>query len=111
MDAKELRVGNWVENDIGNMVLIDRETLPFVVTKWIKCHHPVNLTEDILLKCGFEWENHGLRLNDICIRKEVGGFVVYTSNESFNFKIELKNLHQLQNLYFALTGEELKIKL
>jgi hypothetical protein len=111
MEAKELRIGNYVENDIGNVIFIDSETLPFIVTKWIKCHHSIELTEEWLLKfnilfgfnyCGSQYElelglnGYYLRLNyDLGMSKYIGS---------------CKYVHQLQNLYYALTNEELTIK-
>ena len=107
MEAKELRIGNYVENDIGDFILIDRDTLPFIVTKWIKCHHPIPLTEEWLVKFGFE-ENSTSFTNSIaypCIVK-----LKNQSNCIFYNSLQIKHVHQLQNLYFALTNEELTIK-
>lgn len=68
--------------------------------------HPIPLTEEILLKCGFEarskkiWNEHGtyyLFLN--------GAFYIYKTNGGC-YKV-IHYLHTLQNLHFALTEEEL----
>jgi hypothetical protein len=118
MEAKELRIGNifgfgemiheathW---DIRNLRVQELKGENSLTYK------PVPLTEEWLLKFGFEtskWDdNNSLRKmigsndytivfysNDIC---EIGGVITK--------KIEF--VHQLQNLYFALTGEELTIK-
>ena len=77
---------------------------------------PIELTEEWLLKFGFikgRFDNYVLILDNEFSK------ISYWSNSK---KIELSNtsqttwgsvncmyLHQLQNLYFALTGEELKI--
>ena len=69
---------------------------------------PIPLTEEWLLKCGFE-------------KDEI--IVFYRKDETsstfiidFNFvcllgysHVKIHSAHQLQNLYFALTGEELQI--
>lgn len=74
-------------------------------------YEPITLTEEILLKCGFEinegktlFEHSkcGLKLMDI-----VG--LYYRAN--FPIKADVTSVHQLQNLYHALTGQELKIEL
>ena len=76
---------------------------------------PIPLTEEILLKCDltpFGTEKILWGCNDFYIRiiknyvykVEVKGYYMY-----LNYKLE--HLHQLQNLYFALTNEELNIKL
>lgn len=102
--------------------------------KWFK---PIPLTENIIEKIGFElydYEDIGEPLegqeNDFIIlsyKKHKNKYVYYTldgvsprlyqfiicretDNNSFVLA-EINYLHQLQNLYFALTGEELKIKL
>lgn len=73
---------------------------------------PIPLTPPLLEKYGFvenerrkgEW-NKG----DFEIDKEGDGFAVFASE--WTIGKPFKHLHQLQNLYFALTGEELKIGL
>jgi hypothetical protein len=86
---------------------------------------PIPLTPEILEKCGFEKSKEevygeeylGLKLyNGIC-RYEICFFPgnTFTSISLFH-KGELigrtwEYLHQLQNLYFALTGQELNVKL
>jgi len=77
---------------------------------------PIPLTPEILEKCGFyksktEWIK----------RTEEDPFIIeffeftkafhYTGGEGVRLGIGGKYLHQLQNLYFALTGDELTIKL
>ena len=71
----------------------------------------IPITEKNLKDLGFKWKNHGLRLNNLCIRQEGNSYVFYLSNESFNFKIKLEYVHQIQNLYFALTRQELEFNL
>ena len=68
---------------------------------------PIQLTEEILLKCGF------MKINTTWFM--FGNFCI---NISFDIEwggnwmgIRLKSLHQLQNLYFTLTNKELEIQL
>jgi hypothetical protein len=83
---------------------------------------PIPLTPEILEKCGFvpfvdsenifELETD----NNLCyLRKEDNGFrpaePVDGDAEFITIGIKIQYLHQLQNLYFALTGEELQINL
>jgi len=82
-----------------NLLLI----LQFDLFKFIE---PVILTEDILLKCGFI--DRGSKLFDLgYFTYNLIGNTFWMGQES----IRCYSLHQLQNLYFALTGEELTIKL
>jgi hypothetical protein len=84
---------------------------------------PIPLTKELLLKCGFiqddrteGYEKNGVTLasNRTVTHDEDGKLYLVNYDESFgNFPISIptKHIHQLQNLYFALTGEELDVKL
>jgi len=66
---------------------------------------PIPITEEWLLKAGFEKdETDWWYIDDFGVKRyDNDCFVFYTLNTIIKF------LHQLQNLYFALTGEELTI--
>lgn len=74
---------------------------------------PIPLTEDILLKCGFE-KNYKSYLYKI----PINGFrmLIYSHESSFRHhlnmycSIDIKYLHQLQNLFKSLTGTDLKVE-
>lgn len=78
----------------------------------ISQHEPIPLTEEWLLKFGFDIKDKD-RLDWV-----KGAFNLERSNEDndkfcfevYSHYIPLDYVHQLQNLYFALTGEELKLK-
>ena len=107
MKANELR--------IGNLIYLNEELIKFgfSILKFDDLNNikPIPLTEEWLVRFGFKRDNkYDFTLNV----KDVGEF--YTSSEWFHgngyitfehFGIKLFYLHQLQNLYFALTGEEL----
>lgn len=119
MKANELRIGNWVWNDVQNLpVKVDMQILNEqyyadrgIGQSWL----PFPLTEEILLKCGFikvRYEKYAHnKLNKLRafphVMKE--GFGIYMMG-SYTLP-HIKYLHQLQNLYFELTGQELDIKL
>ena len=117
MKANELRIGNYVQfpgiKKPSKVFIIDT-TETSTMTK----AQPIPLTEDILLKCGFDAEPK----------------VAYSSGEKVDYNVykcgcltynslqnqwwighvvttSIKYLHQLQNLYFALTNQELTITL
>lgn len=75
--------------------------------------HPVLLTEDVLLKCGFKQGK--MQHGDLCFywNGQVVAYGIFYDdlNEVLIDNSSIKYLHQLQNLYFALTGEELKISI
>lgn len=110
MKAEELRIKNKV-NLSGEIVTVKSIEFNNINQEYfikifedfrlpkVSFLNPISLTEEILLKCGFEktkeidsWELKGF------------GFVDISTPQC-------KYLHQLQNLYFALTGEELTINL
>ncbi len=73
---------------------------------------PIPLTEEWLLKFGFVQSQDidtifGLKLNDFWYINE---FQIRNNFNSILLDFELKYVHQLQNLYFALTGTHLKLK-
>lgn len=118
MKTSELRIGNWVivhHNDveidfITNKEIVGAKGLHLTELKKVK---PIKLTEKWLLKFGFllDEEDDGY---------QKGKYKVSVSDEGCLFFIyigyhpeeicEFKYVHQLQNLYFALTNEELTFK-
>ena len=103
MNVTELRVGNYVNFGIVNEPIEVLSINPNSTT--IEMASPIPLTEDWLLKFGF----------DKCgIDDEIRYYKDEYYIEFMSFKIQevticnLKYVHQLQNLYFALTQEELK---
>lgn len=116
MKANELRIGNYVYDD----VLKDIDTVYQLDLRCVNdCYikdlnnemKPIPLTEEWLLKFGFvvfgidkdHYSLHDFKLFD------VGGYYIVTPLPH-EYKPIIKHVHQLQNLYFALTGEELTIK-
>ena len=115
MDARELREGNYFkysDSVRANKVPNDYYT----VEGWNhydlnEYKEPIPLTEEWLRRLGFERGNCG----EIVLFNKV--FTIEVEDNKFWFgcdchsiEREIKHVHQLQNLYFALTGEELKIK-
>lgn len=101
VNASELRIGNWAVN-YGNYVCIEADDI-------VDCHYspesydPISLTPEILEKAGFRIDPNS---------KKHAGKVHRCQGITINLETSrIKYLHQLQNLYFALTGEELQIEL
>ena len=81
-------------------------------------YSPIPLDKDILIKCGFIQKGDWFYLRDFVL-----GFI--TTEDVFQTEIKcagiirenpwrllnISSLHQLQNLYFALAGDELNIDL
>ena len=105
IQSNELRIGNWVY-DVGNtpvqVIRITKDKLALET--------PIPLSAEILEKAGFvsdidHWYNSPG--HEIRILFHDKGVTVCTQSvvRPVNY------LHQLQNLYFALTGEELPVEL
>ena len=102
MKTSELRIGNYVYFE-DRLLKFDFESgWNFDYIK------PIPLTEEWLIKFGFETDNiewwNGLI--SIGIYKD-GLFYCPTGEISLRIGKEIQYVNQLQNLYFALTGEEL----
>lgn len=109
MNAKELRIGNFVYRQSSKMIVNRNDIYQIeVVTKQTQSKYdPIPLTEAWLLKFGFTLVN---RANYITIdfdEWELGEFELEDFMYRGSVEKELKYVHELQNLYFALTGEEL----
>ena len=118
MKATELRIGNLVWDDYsGEMIVSQIYQSNVSLRKTINLSEgiygidniePIPLTEEWLLKLGFNHnadENEFYWLDEFSIAKR-SDFEVFLNDE---YICDLQYFHQLQNLYFALTGEELTI--
>lgn len=112
--ASELRIGNLVQmNGIYISVThilplwIEGDYSPFGYIEYDKLE-PIELTEQVLLKCGFKFSGVVQSLGYFRLIYEDGGKLFFYSHAMLQH--EIKYLHQLQNLYFACTGLELEFK-
>lgn len=139
--ANELRI-----NNILNYTTAENDILPTTLgwqdIKWISedpkgfnlVHYPIPLTEEWLLKFGFETEDAEIDFMEYSIEYEDNSYIYTICNDGglnnadkypfyinlkncgskygwqVDSKIEIKYVHTLQNIHFALTGQELKLK-
>lgn len=127
MKASEIRIGVNVQRqhykDMWVDIKISAKDIE-IAEQLYTLYRPIPLTEEILLKCGF-FLNHvdqlSIMLNSMDkhleLNAEIQGNYFFSINQIEEFghpsNITLnyiKYLHQLQNLYFVLTGEELNFK-
>lgn len=125
MKANELRIGNLVKNKIDGSVnpvnFLAPTDMGMVLTTSYFPHftieqaEPIPLTEDWLVKFGFNKSGDNCyRLGQLKqmtnqLQKGTTGHGSFFMYGSIIFT-HIKHVHQLQNLYFALTCEELTIK-
>lgn len=114
IDPKELRIGNLLKGD-GVIVTIDARS---VFDMWYngKPYGPIPITPEWLERLGFERDEetrYRLYLEHNRWLKSwgrSGSFLVKGDNDFGVFVYDIKHIHQLQNLFFALTGHELTVK-
>lgn len=85
--------------------MVEMET----VLKSIHEFEPVELAVNILERSGFENNNGAYQLEGFgpqLLRKNNTWFAIL---EAYSMEIEIKYLHQLQNLYFMMVGADLQI--
>jgi len=115
MKATELSLGNWFEikdqevktyaqiEGVGNLQLAAGQL-------WsIEELEPIPLTEEWLERFGFEWDG------EMWFHKAEDWIMIDLSDNMVRLwdgwlYREIKYVHTLQNLYHALTGEELTVK-
>lgn len=122
MNANELRIGSYVMHR-DNMVVVTEIKQEHIKYKkvfndgdwdYLSNIHPIPLTEEMLLKCGFEHNYnayYGPKNNKEFNLKIAEHDGVYQIAITAYFILEVKFIHQLQNLYFVLTGKELEVNL
>lgn len=134
MKGKDYNHDNIFHDPDGDEIIkVDIHTLKGVL-HGPEDYSPIHITSEILERCDFE--NRGIKQTSEFTKETVfvlyniidgtSSFVVAFIEDSYDSEIftewqaridhdciytkELEYLHQLQNLYFALTGQELAIK-
>jgi len=124
INASELRIGNFVLNGNGKYTKITYHEIRYAQIYPDNNYNPIPLTPEILEKSGFkkiqdsfdraEWSK--LTTGKIVSLQQdgvPGNFEAIKQPFIFKWdwleeaKIQITHLHQLQNLYFALTNSEL----
>mgnify|MGYP003551042984 CR=1 FL=1 len=123
VSVTDVRIGNLILNDYGEIQPIYGVDEKSILTKieengWSLSFKPkgIPITEEILLKLGFEViyrSNFTLRLDHKENFKFGAGWNLVNGHFHIRFIGEqftnIKCVHELQNLYFSITGSELQI--
>lgn len=123
INSKDIMIGNWFSHNEGWNFCGHKGYFQFTESDWyaigectlfLEDADPIPLTEEILLKCGFE------RI-DIFAEYRKGniilGLVIGDENQyqlminGFCTSVILNYLHELQNVYKIFEKQELEIKL
>lgn len=131
VDAKELRIGNFIFDKDKELIYPNEGIREVSALDKEICFHvrrdengvsysgntydridPIPLTIEILEKCGFELESHDYKwfLLIDCPFK-IFYDLEQVCYDSLLLDVRIPYLHQLQNLYFALTGTEINLTL
>ena len=126
LQANELRIGNWVRlylnHEDYNEFNIELADLNLIAnSKSGREYQPIPLTEEWLLKFGFEfnhqneyWKHYqndkGFNISQWVHTTKFAGFEKFGLFYYGDGYLEVKCVHIFQNLYFALTGNELEVK-
>lgn len=117
--AKELRIGNWVDYKVKDnhvqLELNDFEEMNKNVDFLGWMLKPIPLTEEWLIKFGFVRKDNNefkfLHLKHASIQLHlIKGKGYWLYKNGWIIGNPMKYVHQLQNLYFALTSQELVLK-
>lgn len=131
INATELRLGNWVHwvkgisMIVDDFVRVDAKNITAIIAFCNEdFYEPIQLWPWILEKAGLKLVNKRWEKPNTIEDEFMGGNGFYidifeiNGEENYRFFFDdsnsgvfIKTVHQLQNLYFALTGEELKIEL
>jgi hypothetical protein len=123
--ANELRIGNWIADfeaggvfqieeicKVGNQYNVSYRNGSIICA--VDVLDPIPITEDWLLKLGFEktmtWTYTIDLLGSLKLVYYLGEKGWSLGFKNYSDFSNLKYLHELQNLYFALTGKELEMK-
>jgi hypothetical protein len=121
LQPSELRIGNWVKfrgnpGQVYHLLRLESESRSEIYiteagidqNSSIEDLEPIPLTVEIAEQCGFfqlkpyqVWSSNELQVQGMSLKDEI---FEYGRGSKILF------VHQLQNLYFALTGKELEIK-
>jgi hypothetical protein len=118
MKATELRIGNYVFDNLGGILKIKG-----VNTESDLSHiKPIPLTEEWMIDFGMDYTDGFSNSRKLCLNKhefdcsvltysEKEGLLRFSNGEQNGTSLipHVKYVHQLQNLYFALTGQELTL--
>jgi hypothetical protein len=118
LSSQELRIGNYVEyGGVINKVYlvshiyfqVESTDIPTFTANKNRAAEPIPLTEEWLFKFGFKKHHkHGyFYIENFTIDVDMNGQFFMCD---VDIHVVLKYVHQLQNLYFAFTSEELTLE-
>lgn len=127
--ANELRIGNWLHLKNSDHIKVDADNIADIINN-PAIFDPIQLSPEILEACGFVKDGEKFLIPSSDWDKEddyipaQGNVSIYydESDKSCNFQngcglteyrlgVPLFYVHQLQNAWFSLTGQELQVNI
>jgi hypothetical protein len=128
INANELRIGNWISRTAGEMTVVGISEIALEFndgdTVDLKYIEGIPLTPELLEACGFvkSSRNYSSPVYEINLGEGINGndelridmngsadLVGCTPDEAVYIKYDVKYIHQVQNLYCIITGNELTV--
>lgn len=128
ISARDLRIGNWLHHTWYKRPSQVNASAILSIEQGSNNYSPIPLTPELLERCGFvkdgDFDNHSIDYyRKGCIHIQFPNYedwdICYVWRDNVidekgmrkQYDIVLKSLHQLQNLYYALTTIELDVKM
>ena len=104
IQAKELRINNivWMISKQKEYVIDRGQDIDNS-----EDFNPIPLTEEWLLKFGFEETEFCFEIGSFFLTKGLGCSTGKFLYQAHKYRFSVKSVHQLMNLYFAITNKEL----
>ena len=128
IDARELRIGNYIFWNIPQkkgvphriIGILERSlhTVPISIpdSRDVEEYEPIPLTPELLEKCGVDTASNETVFKEKYLTAKNRGIHFFFRNNILEYstvhscnKTHIKYLHQLQNLFYCLTGKELEV--
>jgi hypothetical protein len=117
MELKDLRLGNYIQDKSGNIksveALSSTRGIEVEGANPLEIYEPILLNSEWLLRLGF----YASGSSWLHISKSSSGFDVqlldelyFLNSDGLPFSNGFTYVHQLQNLYYAMTGSELMVE-
>jgi hypothetical protein len=117
MELRDLRLGNYIQDESGNIksveALSSARGIEVEGGDPLEIYDPLLLNSEWLLRLGF----HASGSSWLHISENFSGFDVqlldelyFLNSDGLPFSNGFTYVHQLQNLYYAMTGSELMVE-
>lgn len=112
IDTKELRIGNYLQRLDNSAFQVTASDVPNIEdTPSLLRPNPIPINPEWLQRLGFDVDDtvvSGVGKSEHHFSD--GSLQYYFAIQAGSPYVTVKHVHQLQNLYFALTGKELTLK-